>query len=173
MLLPPKPGGRLIKYPRREIVNAILITLRTSAAWRMLLHDLSPYRIVFHYYRTWQQVNDALCQQTRQKQYRHPEPSAAIMDRQSVKTTEKEPRGYDRGKKVMGRKRHIAVDTGGLLLAVAVHPVDVPDRDGTRLVLKELARRFPRVRPVWADGGYRGALSGWVRQQLGCRLEIV
>ena len=89
LLLPPKPGGRPIKYPRREIVNAILYILRTGAAWRMLPHDLPPYRIVFHYYRTWQQVSDALCQQTRQCQGRHPEPSAAIMDSQSVKTTEK------------------------------------------------------------------------------------
>ena len=95
LLPPPKPGGRPIKYPRREIANAVLYILRTGAAWRMLPHDLPPYRIVFHYYRTWQrdgvrqQVNDALCQQTRQRQGRHPEPSAAIMDRQSVKTTEK------------------------------------------------------------------------------------
>ena len=95
LLPPPKPGGRPIKYHRREIVNAILYILRTGAAWRMLPHDLPPCRIVFHYYRAWQrdgvwrQVNDALCRQTRQRQGRHPEPSAAIMDRQSVKTTEK------------------------------------------------------------------------------------
>ena len=94
LLPPPKPGGRPIKY-RREIVNAILYILRAGAAWRMLPHDLPLCRIVFHYYRTWQkdgawrQVNDALCQQTRQRQGRHPEPAAAIVDSQSVKTTEK------------------------------------------------------------------------------------
>ena len=89
LLPPPKPGGRPVKYPRWEIVNAIRYILRIGAAWRMLSHDLSPYRIVFHYYPTWQQVNAALCQQTRQSQDCHPEPSAAITDRQSVKTTEK------------------------------------------------------------------------------------
>ena len=95
LLLPPKPGGRPIKYHRRGIVNAILYIRRTGAAWRMLPHDLPPYRIVFHYCRTWhwdgvwRQVNDALCRQTRQRQGRHPEPNAAIVDSQSVKTTEK------------------------------------------------------------------------------------
>ena len=92
---PPQPGGRPIKYPRREIVNAILYILRTGAAWRLLPHDLPPYRIVFHYYRTWRkagvwpQVNDALRQQLRQSEGRHPEPGAAIIDRQSVKTAAK------------------------------------------------------------------------------------
>ena len=95
LLPPPQPGGRPIKYPRREIVNAILYILRTGAAWRLLPHDFPPYRIVFHYYRTWRkagvwpQVNDALRQQLRQSEGRHPEPGAAIIDRQSVKTTEK------------------------------------------------------------------------------------
>ena len=79
---PPQPGGRPIKYPRREIVKAILYTLRTGAAWRLLPHHFPPYRIVFHYYRTWRQ-------QLRQSEGRHPEPGAAIIDRQSVKTTEK------------------------------------------------------------------------------------
>ena len=95
LLPPPQPGGRPIKYPRREIVNAILYTLRAGAAWRLLSHDFPPYRIVFRYYRTWrkagvwQQVNDALRRQLRQSEGRHPEPSAAIIDSQSVKTTEK------------------------------------------------------------------------------------
>ena len=95
LLPPPQPGGRPIKYPRREIVNAVLYILRTGAAWRLLPHAFPPYRIVFHYYRiwrkagVWQQVNDALRQQLRQSEGRHPEPSAAIIDRQSVKTTEK------------------------------------------------------------------------------------
>ena len=90
---PPQPGGRPVKYPRREIVNAILYTLPTGAAWRLLPHDFPPYRIVFHYYRTWRkagvwpQVNDAL--RRRQSEGRHPEPGAAVIDRQSVKTTEK------------------------------------------------------------------------------------
>ena len=81
LLLLPKPGGLPIKYPRREIVNAILYILSTGAAWRMSPRYLPPYRIVCHYYRTWQQVNEALCRQTPQSQGRHPEPSVAIMDR--------------------------------------------------------------------------------------------
>ena len=86
----------------------------------------------------------------------------------------REPRGYDAGQKVMGRKRYIVVDTSGLLLAVVVHPADVQDWDGARLALTELAGRFSRLSLIWADGGYRGAsLSGWVRERLGCRLEIV
>ena len=106
----------------------------------MLSHDLSPYRIVFHYYPTWQQVNAALCQQTRQSQGCHPEPSAAITDRQSVKTAEKEPPRLRRRQKGNGCKRHIVVDTSGLL--AVVHPADVPDRNGDRLVLPELAAGF-------------------------------
>ena len=136
----------------------------------MLPHDLPPYRIVFHYCRTWQQdgiwqqVNGALRQQTRQR--RHYVPPVGENHRKRW------PRGYDAGKKVMGCERHIVVDTPCLLLAVVVHPADVPDRDGARLVLKELAGRFPRLWLIWADGGgvrcrYRYR-SGWA-----ARLEIV
>ena len=95
LLPPPQPGGRPIQYPRREIVNAILYILRTGAAWRLLPRHFPPYRIVFHYYRTWRkagvwpQVNDALRRQLRQSEGRHPEPSAAIIDSQSVKTAAK------------------------------------------------------------------------------------
>ena len=94
-LPPPQPDGRPVKYPRREIVSAILCILRTGAGWRLLPHDFPPYRIVFHHYRTWgkagvwPQVNDALRQQRRQREGRHPEPNAAIIDRQSAKTTAK------------------------------------------------------------------------------------
>ena len=95
LLPPPKPGGRPVKYPRREIVNAIRYVLRTGCSWRMLPHDLPPWRIVFHYFgtwrkdRTWQRANDALLSNLRQSQGRAASPSAAVIDSQSVKTTEK------------------------------------------------------------------------------------
>ncbi len=98
-----------------------------------------------------------------------PEPSAAIMDSQSVKTTESSgSRGYDAGKKVNGIKRHILVDTLGLILKVVVHTAEIQDRDGARLLLEKIKKCFPRLQKIWADGGYAGALVEWVQQTCGC-----
>jgi transposase len=180
-LLPPaKPGGRPRRVDLRQILNGIFYLLRSGCAWRYLPREYGPWTTVFHYFRrwrldrTWKQIQAVLREGMRRAVGREPTPSAAIIDSQSVKTTEQGgPHGYDGGKKVNGRKRHILVDTLGLLLQVAVHPANVQDREGAKLVLAGLAERFPRLRHLWADHGYTGPIRDWITQQLGWTLEVV
>ncbi len=179
----PKPKsnrGRKRKHPIREILNAIFYIVRAGCAWRMLPHDLPPWKTVYHYFRlwrkdgTWEHINAALRTELREAAGRNPQPGAAILDSQSVKTTStKGVRGYDTGKKVKGRKRHILVDTLGLLLMIVVHTADIQDRDGAKLVLEKTRPLFPRLRLVWADGGYAGQLIDWVMAVCNWVLEIV
>ena len=145
-LLPPaEPGGRPRSVSLRRVLNGVFYLLRTGCAWRYLPRDYGPWSTVFHYFRLWRRtglwarIHTVLRERVRQAVGREPTPSAAIIDSQSVKTTEQGgPRGYDGGKKVNGRKRHLLVDTLGLLLNVVVHPANVQDRDGARLVLAGL-----------------------------------
>ena len=164
----------------RQVLNAILYLVRTGCQWRLLPHDFPPWSTVHTWYRrwrqdgTWERINEALRQQVRRQAGRDPSPRASAVDSQSVKTAgQGGPKGYDAGKKVSGRKRHIVVDTLGLILAVVVHAADVQDRDGARLVLAKLAGRFPRLRLIWADGGYGGQLVTWALAAYGWALEIV
>jgi transposase len=180
-LLPPaKPGGRPRSVKLRRILNGIFYLLRTGCAWRYLPREYGPWSTVFHYFRLWrkaslwERIQAVLRERVRQALGREPTPSAAIIDSQSVKTTEQGgPHGYDGGKKVNGRKRHILVDTLGLLLTVIVHPANVQDREGAKLVLAGLHERFPRLRHLWADQAYTGPILDWIKEQLGWTVEVV
>ncbi|MGH7754353.1 MAG: IS5 family transposase, partial [Gemmatimonadales bacterium] len=176
----PLPGGRPPRHPRREIVNAILDVRRTGCQWRALPHDLPPWGTIWWYFRqwreagVWEQVNTTLREQARVRWGREPTPSAAILDSQSARTTEKGgPRGFDWGKKVRGRKRHILVDTEGLLLKARVHPADETEAAGGQALLTGLAQVFPRLALIWIDGGYKRRFVEWVGAELGWRVEVV
>lgn len=181
-LPPPNVGGRPEKHPRREIVNAIFYVVRTGCAWRLLPREFPPWQTVFWYFKRWRadgsldRVHNALRDQLRDAAGRDPMVSAAIVDAQSVKggdTVGRDSRGYDAGKKVNGRKRHVVVDTLGLLLVVLVTAANVQDRDGARPVLTRLRFTMPSVVCVWADGGYAGKLVAYARQFLRIAVAIV
>jgi putative transposase len=169
-LVPPvKTIGRPLEHPRREIVSAIFYQMRAGAAWRMMPHDLPPWQTVYTYFRNWringiwQQIHDRLRGDVREAEGREREPSAAIIDSQSVKTTDRGGvHGYDAGKKVNGRKRHILVDTLGLVWLVMVTAASVQDRDGATTLLQALTEGMRRLQLIWADGGYAGKLVEWV-----------
>jgi putative transposase len=179
--LPPEVGGgRHRSVDLRRVVNAVLYRLRSGCSWAMLPRDFPPRTTVYEYFAAWrkagvwERMNELFRRQVRQAVGKNAEPTAAILDSQSVKTTETPgDRGYDAGKKVNGRKRHVLVDTLGLLLMVTVTAANVQDRDGAKPVLASGKKACPQLQKVWADGGYAGQLVAWTTTHAQMELEIV
>jgi transposase len=175
-------GGRPEEHCRRIIVDAIFYLVDNGIKWRALPKDFPPWSSVYKYFARWEAAGvtrtllDRLRERVRLREGRVATPSAGVIDSASVRAAETvgaASRGYDAGKKVNGRKRHIAVDTLGLLLCVLVTPASVQDRDGARPLLEALTGSCRRLRLVWADGGYAGKLVGWAREQLGLTVTVV
>jgi transposase len=175
-------GGRPEAHCRRVVVDAIRYVVHNGCVWRALPADFPPWRTVYGLFQRWHArgvtiaLHDALRAAARRAAGRAAEPTAAVIDSQSVRaapTVPKASRGWDNAKKVNGRKRHIAVDTGGLLLEVLATPASVQDRDAARPLLFNLHRARRRVRRAWADSVYAGKLQPWAATYLHLTVEIV
>ncbi|MFG2632208.1 IS5 family transposase, partial [Streptomyces sp. NPDC048473] len=168
-------GGRPEKHPRREIVDAIRYVVDTGCKWRALPRDFPPWRTCHGFMARWAaagiigQIRDHLRKRIRREMGRAPGAVATVIDSQSVKaadTVGKDSRGYDAGKKINGRKRHLVVDTKGLLLFVMVTPADMTDRNAAKEVLFRLRLMHPEITIVWADSAYAGQLVTWAKTYL-------
>jgi putative transposase len=176
----PKPGGRPPLHDRRELVNAMAYWLRAGCAWRLLPHDLPPWPTVDHYFRCWrqqglwEQIHHRLHVQERTRQGRPPTPAQPSWTARASRPPSGGPHGYDGAKRLNGRKRHLLVDTLGLICKVHLSAADVGDRDGAMVLLRRLdRRRFPRLRYGWVEGGYRGPFLDWTRQRRGIAFQVV
>jgi putative transposase len=178
----PKAQGRPRIHSLRDVLDAIFYVLKSGCHWRLLPHDFPPWPTVYYHFRklrlsgAWGLIYRDLRCAERNRAGKNADASAAIMDSQSVKTTEEGARsnGYDAYKNVKGRKRHLLVDTLGLPLSVYVTSADVQDRVGARCILAGLKPFVPRLKKIWADGAYAGEkLAGWLEEQGGWELQIV
>jgi putative transposase len=179
-LPPPRPRGRPWRWPLRTILDGIFYIIRTGAQWRQLPHDYPPWPTVYWWFRrwrldaTWERLNAALRERLRVHVGRQPQPSAGILDSQSVKTTTVGGvLGYDGAKKVNGRKRHLLVETQGLVLRAKVSTAALQDRTAVPLLLEGAARQFPRLEHVWVDQGYTGTGKAWIEEELDWSVEVV
>jgi putative transposase len=181
LLPPPAPTGRPRTVALREVLKALFYLVRAGCAWRLLPKELPRWSTVRYYFDLWtrdstrQRLHDTLCTLLRRQAGREDSPSMAILDSQTVKTTEVGgPRGFDGGKRILGRKRFILVDTLGLLLAGHVVSAHLSQCAGGQRLLVGIVGLFPRLRTIIVDQGYHGdAFAQWVHQRLGCVVEVV
>ena len=169
------------KYDLREIVNAVFYLVKTGCQWRIIPGDFPKWQIVYYYFstwkknETWEQIHEFLVETIREIAGKNEEPTAGIIDAQSVKSTlvSSEDKGFDAGKKVKGIKRHIIVDTMGLILAVVIQSASVQDRDGAMSVIDKLIENWRKVKKIFADCGYAGMLIDKVKDNFKIEFEIV
>ena len=181
VIAPYLKDNRKRKYSYRVLFNAIVYLVKTGCQWRMLPHDYPKWQTVYFYFSrwkrdgTWEQLQQQLVEKQREKAARKTEPTVAIIDAQSVKTTlvAGQSRGFDAGKKVKGRKRHIAVDTLGLLLAVVIQSASTQDRNGADELIAWLKYCWHNIKAVFADGGYSGKLVKRIKRAFAIEVQIV
>jgi putative transposase len=169
------------KYELREIWNGISYIVKTGCQWRMLPGDFPQWKIVYYYFSVWrskgiiEDIHDFLVETIRKKSNKSEDPTVGIIDAQSVKNTlvSSEDKGFDAGKKVKGIKRHIIVDTLGLLLAVVIQSASVQDRDGAQSVIEKMQERWIKVIKIFADGGYRGKLIEKIKEAFSIDVQII
>ena len=169
------------KNDLREIINGIFYLVKTGCQWRMLPKDFPNWKLVYYYFSTWKKtglletMHEDLVMKIRKRFGKNECPSVGIIDAQSVKNTlvSSESKGFDAGKKIKGVKRHIIVDTLGLILAVVIHGASIQDRDGAQSVIEKMKENWIRVIKIFADGGYAGKLIGKIKATFNIELEII